>query len=162
MIYLLCVALQCSRDELAIAASRSKDAARLRDFEKWFSRCLKTIDHVRPYWDNGCVFGFLSRPHAEQLVGEHSNGVAIIRLSESVPKALAVTCKTANGLIENKLMEHTACANCTRFVESLQKFGGNLQRVIHVSGVEVAFHDAFPPIADILNSKEGGYDDVQK
>lgn len=86
MIYLLCVALQCSRDELAIAASRSKDAARLRDFEKWFSRCLKTIDHVRPYWDNGCVYGFLSRPHAEQLVGEHSNGVAIIRLSESVPR----------------------------------------------------------------------------
>jgi hypothetical protein len=162
MIYLLCVALQCTRDELAIAANRSKEAARLREFDKWFSRCLKTIDRVRPYWDNGCIFGFLSRPQAEQFVQQHSNGIAVIRLSESVPKALAITCKTSDGQIENKLMEHTACANCQRFVDSLQSFGGNLTKVLHFSGAEVGFGDAFPPIADILDSKEHGYDELAK
>jgi hypothetical protein len=162
MIYLLCVALQCSRDELAMAAGRSKDAARLRDFDKWFSRCLKTIDGVRPYWDNGCIYGFLSRPAAEQLVTQCSNGIAVIRLSESVPKALAITCKTADGQINNKLMEHSACANCPRFVESLAGFGGGLQRVVHFSGSEVAFADAFPAMPDVLDSKEGGYDELAK
>jgi hypothetical protein len=162
MIYLLCVALQCSRDELAMAAGRSKDAARLRDFDKWFSRCLKTIDGVRPYWDNGCIYGFLSRPAAEQLVTQCSNGIAVIRLSESVPKALAITCKTADGQINNKLMEHSACANCPRFVESLAGFGGGLQRVVHFSGAEVAFADAFPAMPDVLDSKEGGYDELAK
>lgn len=41
MKYLLCVALRCSPDELAVVAMRSKEAARLRDFDKWFGRCLK-------------------------------------------------------------------------------------------------------------------------
>ena len=44
MKYLLCIALKCSPEELPIVANRSKEAARLRDFDKWFSRCLKTLD----------------------------------------------------------------------------------------------------------------------
>jgi hypothetical protein len=34
--FLLCVALRCKRHELGMAAMRDKDAARLREFDKWF------------------------------------------------------------------------------------------------------------------------------
>lgn len=115
---------------------------------------------MHPYWNNGCIFGFLSRDSAEALIKEASNGTCIIRMSESVPKAMAVTCKTDDGRIENKLIESTAASTCTKFVESLRKFQGNLTKVIHVSGSEITFEDAFPPVTHLLTSLEANYKEI--
>lgn len=59
-------------------------------------------------------------------------------------------------------MEHTACANCDKFVDSISQFHGGLTHVVHVYGNEVPFSEAFPPVVDVLDSKEGHYDELAK
>jgi hypothetical protein len=44
-------------------------------------------------------------------VRQRANGVTLVRVSESVPKALALTCITSDGVLENKLIEHTAASS---------------------------------------------------
>jgi len=145
-----------AHDALVIDTSR---------FWKWFDKAMKQCKRLQSYWDRGAICGFISRVDAEEALASCADGTCIVRLSESVPKAFAVTVLSA-GQISNKMIDKSASGDWELFVSSLKTFSGNIANVVTARGAVLAIDVAFPPqpritsADDGLRSEEGGYDET--
>eukprot|EP00008_Paramoeba_atlantica_P003665 CAMPEP_0201486210 /NCGR_PEP_ID=MMETSP0151_2-20130828/10275_1 /ASSEMBLY_ACC=CAM_ASM_000257 /TAXON_ID=200890 /ORGANISM="Paramoeba atlantica, Strain 621/1 / CCAP 1560/9" /LENGTH=808 /DNA_ID=CAMNT_0047870723 /DNA_START=109 /DNA_END=2535 /DNA_ORIENTATION=- len=68
-------------------------------FWKWFGKVLHKIRHQKPFcqlWLKGLIFGFISKPDAEEVLKNQPHGTFIIRFSERVAGKMAIAYNRLN------------------------------------------------------------------
>ena len=68
-------------------------------FWDWFYAILKlTTDHLRDLWHAGHIIGFITRPHAEELLRDQPPGTFLLRFSDSKLGGISIASVNSENL----------------------------------------------------------------
>ncbi|XP_053704517.1 signal transducer and activator of transcription 6 isoform X2 [Synchiropus splendidus] len=103
---------------------------RLFTFWQWFEGVLElTKKHLKNYWSDGLIFGFIGKQHLHLILNDRPNGTFLLRFSDSEIGGITIAYVSASESKRSRLRcdastaIHSACLSAGgRMIQNIQPF----------------------------------------
>ncbi|XP_019748261.1 signal transducer and activator of transcription 6 isoform X1 [Hippocampus comes] len=133
---------------------------RLFTFWQWFEGVMDlTKKHLRTYWSDGLIFGFIGKQHLHLILKERPNGTFLLRFSDSEIGGITIAYVAASEMGEHKQIIKNIQPFTKRDLD-IRSLGDRIRDINEITSLYPDFpkHDVFKKYySEPQTSSSGGY-----